>query len=149
MPGRLSKLVDADLVVPGLFMGSAPQPGRYRWLGALVLCAKEFQPESAYFPGLTVLRAPLDDDPTRSVPLQEAQIAKSVGRTVARYLSAGQPVLVTCRMGWNRSGLVIGMALHAAYGMNADEIVGRIRRARGSRALSNPRFIELLKRVAG
>jgi protein-tyrosine phosphatase len=149
MPGTLSKLVDANLVVPGLFIGSMPSPGRYRWLGALVLCAKEYQPDPTHFPGLTILRVPLDDDPVRGVTPREARNAMTMARTVARYVAASQPVLTTCVMGWNRSSLVAGLAMHALYKMPADEIIARVRHARGKNALSNPSLVKLLKRVAG
>jgi protein-tyrosine phosphatase len=148
MPGALARMVDASAVAPGLFVGSRPAPGRYRWLHVLVLCAYEYQPASSDFPGLTVLHVPLDDDPTRVMHRQEIAAATSAARTVARYLGAGRTVLVTCHQGWNRSGLVAALAMLEAFGMDADEAIARIRAARGPNALSNPIFERLIYRYA-
>jgi len=147
MPGRLAQLVDADAVAPGLYVGSRPTPGRYRWIHAIAFCAQEYQPPSPAFPGVTVLHFPMDDDPTRPLRRDETFAAISAGRTVARFLTAGRRVLVTCQQGWNRSGLVAAIAMQEAYGMEADEVIERVRHARGPYALSNPNFERLIDKV--
>jgi protein-tyrosine phosphatase len=48
-------------------------------------------------------------------------------------------------MGLNRSALIAAIAMHDVYGMRADEIIKRLRRARGAWALSNPNFEKLLR----
>jgi len=148
MPGRLAQMVDADAVAPGLYVGSRPAPGHYRWIHAIVLCALEYQPASSTFPGMTIIRAPLDDDPSRPMRRDEAATAISGARTVARFMGAGQRVLVTCQQGWNRSGLVAGLAMIEAFGADADEVIDSIRAARGEDALSNPNFERFVVRYA-
>ena len=138
---------DADLVGPNLWVGSRPLPGRYRWLHALVLTAIEYQPPGWAFPGITIVRAPLDDDPSRPMTREEVDAAISGGRTVARFLTAHQRVLVTCAMGLNRSALVAALAMQDAFDMSADEAIYRIREARGPVALSNPNFTGLIDRM--
>jgi protein-tyrosine phosphatase len=145
MPGALTRMADASLVAPGLFVGSRPTPGRYRWLHVLVLCAKEYQPSSSSFPGLTVLHVPLDDNPL-VMHREEVALAISAARTVARYLGAGRTVLASCHQGWNRSGLIAALAMREAFDMDADEAVARVRSARGPAALSNPLFEQLIYR---
>jgi hypothetical protein len=147
MPGRLAQMVDADAVAPGLFVGSRPAPGHYRWIHAIVLCAKEYQPSIGAFPGVIVVRVLLDDDPSRPMRRDEVATAISGARSVARFLAAGQRVLVTCHQGWNRSGLVAALAMHQAFGLDADEVIERVRDARGPYALSNPNFENLIERV--
>jgi protein-tyrosine phosphatase len=142
----LSQQVDADRVAAGLFVGSAPDPGHYRWIHVLVLCAQEYQPPREAYPGVAVVRVPLDDDPSRKMTKREISRAVSGGRTVARYLGSGHRVLVTCAQGWNRSGLVAGIAMLERWNMDPDEVVGRVRAARGDYALSNPRFVELIEK---
>jgi len=134
-------------VIPGLFVGSKPPPGRHACVDVIVLTAVEHQPPANQFPGAEVIHAPIDDAPNR--PMREDEIVtatKAAGR-VARRLRAGRRVLVTCAMGLNRSALVAALAMHEIYGMSADEIIARIRRARGSWALSNPNFERLLRAV--
>lgn len=136
-----------DEIVPRLFVGSKPVPGRHDDVDVVVFAAKEYQPPADLFPGVEVLYAPLDDDPTR--PLREDEIAlatKTAGR-VARRLRAGRRVLSTCAMGMNRSAIIAALAMQDVYGMSADEIIKRIRGARGSWALSNPNFERLLRTV--
>jgi hypothetical protein len=45
------------------------------------------------------------------------------------------------------AALVAALAMHEVYGMSADEIITRLRRARGAWALSNPNFEKLLRVV--
>lgn len=146
MPGGLASRIDADPVAPGLFIGSAPEPGYYRWLHVLVLCAREYQPPQRSFPGLTVIRVPFDDDPGTELSKREIRKVVSGGRTVGRYLASGQRVLVTCQMGWNRSALIAGIAMRDVWGADSVQIIERLRAARGEQALSNPQFEALLLR---
>ena len=137
---------EVNEVVPGLFVGSKPPPGRHGF-DAIVLTAEEYQPPAELFPGTEVIHAPLDDDPSRSMTEAEIAIAVRTARRVARRVRAGQKVLCSCAMGLNRSALVAALAVHEVYGMSADEIVGRLRRARGAWELSNPSFERLLRAV--
>jgi protein-tyrosine phosphatase len=125
--------VDASLVAPRLYVGSRPHPGRYRWFTTVVLCAKEYQPPSFAFPGLTVIRIPLVDDFVH--PL-----------SIARYLESGACVLTTCWQGWNRSALVAAIAMQLAFDMDADEVIAQIRETRSPNALGNPRFEQFIRR---
>lgn len=136
-----------DEVAPGLFVGSRPIPGPRLDVDTIVLTAMEHQPTGDLFPGVEVLHVPLDDDPTRPMHAAEIEGAICMGQRVARRLRAGKRVLSTCAMGLNRSALVAGLAMSEAYGMGADEIIGRIRGARGAWSLSNPHFEKLLRVV--
>jgi protein-tyrosine phosphatase len=141
---------EANEVVPGLLVGSKPPPGHHDDVDVIVLTALEYQPRAELFPGAEVLYAPFDDAPTR--PMHEDEIATALGAAarVARRLRAGRRVLVTCAMGMNRSALVAALAMQELYpSMGADEIIGRIRHARGSWALSNPNFRKLLRLAVG
>lgn len=143
-----SPQVDASRVAPGLYVGSRPQPGLYRWLGVIVLCAKEFQPPSYMYPGVMVVHVPLDDDPTRAMRPDEIALAVSTARTLARCLQAHQRVLATCRMGLNRSALIASLTMQMAYDMSPDETIKRIRSVRGPFALRNPGFRWLIRQLA-
>lgn len=136
-------------IVPGLFVGSRPFPGRRPRVDVdtIVLAAIEYQPPAELFPEAEVIHVPLDDDSSR--PLRDAEIlaATKAGNLVARRLREGRRVLVSCAMGLNRSALIAALAIHEVYGMNADEIIARIRQARGSWALTNPNFSRLLRAV--
>lgn len=134
-------------VVPGLFVGSKPAPGRYPDLDVIVLAAEEYQPPAHLFPDVEVLHAPLDDAPDRLMRDDEIATAMRAADRVARRLRAGRRVLCSCAMGLNRSSLVAAIALHDVHGMSPDAIVARIRRARGPWALSNPNFEKLLRVV--
>lgn len=134
-------------IVPGLYVGSKPAPGRHEGIDTIVLAALEYQPPASSFPGTEVLHAPLDDAPNRPMTPDEIALATKTAERVARRLRAGHRVLLTCQMGLNRSALVAALAMHEIYGMSADEIITRLRRARGSWSLSNPNFERLLRTV--
>ena len=134
-------------VAPGLFVGSKPALGRHACVDAIVLAAMEYQPPADSFPGAEVLHAPLDDDPQRPLREDEIVVATKAAGRVARRLRAGKRVLVTGAMGLNRSALIAALAMHDVFGMSADEIVGRLRGARGAWALSNPNFERLVRVV--
>jgi protein-tyrosine phosphatase len=146
MPKSLrSPPIDASLVAPRLFVGSRPPPGRYRWFNVVVLCAKEYQPPSFAFPGMTVLRLPLVDDFVHPLSAVDTALVTSNARTIARYLNGGSCVLVTCRAGINRSALVAAIVMQLAYDMDADEAIEQIRDTRSPVALSNPRFEQFVR----
>jgi protein-tyrosine phosphatase len=136
---------DANEVAPRLYVGSKPPPDRYDRFDVIVLAAKEYQPPDHWFPGSEVIHAPNDDDPRRPMEMAEIEMALKTAGRVARRLRAGRRVLVTCAMGLNRSSLIAALAMHEAYGMRADEILRRIRAARGAWAMSNPNFEKLLR----
>jgi protein-tyrosine phosphatase len=140
-------LMSQNKVASGLFVGSKPAPGRYACVDAIVLAAIEYQPSADLFPGTEVLHAPLDDDPSRQMREDEIALAAKTAGRVARRLRAGRRVLVTCAMGLNRSALIAALAMHDVFGMEADEIVTRLRSARGAWALSNPHFEKLVRAV--
>ncbi len=132
--------VEASLVAPRLYVGSRPRPGRYRWFNTVVLCAKEYQPPSHYFPGMTVIRIPLVDDFIHPLSDVDQALVTANARTIARYLESGACVLSTCWQGWNRSALVAAIAMQVAFDMSADEAITQIRETRSPNALGNPRF---------
>jgi protein-tyrosine phosphatase len=75
---------------------------------------------------------------------QEAVL--DVADEVAREVEDGGKVLVVCNMGWNRSGLVVGMALRL-LGMPADEVVEYVREKRSPNALSNSTFADMVEHL--
>ena len=133
-----------DRVAPRLWMGGEVDLDHsYIEFNAIVLCAEEIQPVLPRFRGTTV-RAPFDDSHT--VNFQERMTIVMAGREVLRRLNLGQRILVTCHMGWNRSGLVTGLALKMGRRYSTERIIERIRQARGDNALSNPTFVRILRR---
>ena len=131
-----------SFITPQLAQGSVPLDydlhGRF---DAVVLCAREHQ--DVVVPGVEVIHAPMDDArPSRA----EIQIAWNAAKRVAKRVRRGQRVLVTCAMGWNRSGLVTGLTL-IMLGLSADAAVHVIRLARGSNALSNEYFVRVMRAV--
>lgn len=134
-------------VVPGLFVGSKPTPGPHEGIDVIVLAAEEYQPPADLFPGVEVIHAPFNDDSSRLMRQAEIETATKAAGRVARRLRAGRRVLSSCFMGLNRSALVAAIAMNEVWRMGAEEIIERLRQARGPLALSNPNFERLLRVV--
>jgi protein-tyrosine phosphatase len=133
-------------VSPRLWIGAKPPfdkdlPG----VDLLVLCATEVQPGQLAFHG-AVLRCPIPD---AELDAAQARLVMQTSVAVAKAIVSGQRVLVTCRMGLNRSALVIALALHQLTTMSGEEIVEHIRRQRSQSALSNQHFVAIIERVVG
>jgi protein-tyrosine phosphatase len=134
----------AYLIPKYLAQGSVPLDydlrGRF---DTVVLCAEELQ--DVPLPGYEIIHAPFDDSgkpPTSA----EVSIAWKAAKRVAKRVNAERRVLVTCHMGWNRSGLVTGFTL-IMLGLTARQAVDAIRMARGPSALGNRHFVKLLSAV--
>lgn len=133
-----------DPIIPHLWVGAQPPEGHAvgKRFKVLVLAAKEIQGGSKYR-GIQVIKVPLDDSgppPTRN----EVFAAHLAGIEVAKHVIGHQNVLSTCHMGLNRSALVAVLALRN-LGWTANDAIGRIRMARGSQALSNSYFVEVIQ----
>jgi hypothetical protein len=145
-------MFDAHEIHPNLWQGSKPSEGRglaRLRFDCLVLCAKEAQPDSSAYPGVEVIHAPFEDGYLTTEALITAKTAAS---RVSNRLKDGKKVLVTCKAGVNRSALVVGLALHMAYGYDGRSIVDLIRSRRKlawDKALSNPHFAGELQSLKG
>lgn len=106
----------------------------------LVLVAKEYQPADRYFPGVQIVRAPIDDS---RLTLEEYTEVAKAAQTVAQALVRDKKVLTTCWMGWNRSGLVNALAL-VNLGVSPDKSIRLVRSARGPHALGNQSFVRAI-----
>jgi protein-tyrosine phosphatase len=141
--------LDADPIAKlrgggALWQGSVPPEGaavRRAGFHVLVLCAEEHQPHPSTFDGITVVHAPNDDchAPTR----EQLAIALRAAREVVRHVRAGRNVLVTCQMGWNRSGLVSALAVRDLLRCSGAKAVERVRKKRRN-ALGNRAFARIV-----
>jgi len=118
---------------PWLAQGSAPPPGVRVPFNAIVLAAREYQPEllSRYH----VLHVPLDDSGPPSH--DDCARIRSAAAYVAEHVRRRKPVLVTCWQGRNRSGVIAGLALRE-LGMSGREASRHIQLLRNG--LTNPHF---------
>lgn len=124
---------------------TAPYLVRTAQYDTIVFTAMEFQPtemEVGMLSPVEVLAHPFDDCP---LTLEHLRDAIHLAGRVARRVAQGKHVLVTCAMGWNRSGLVTALACHRLTGLSGDQIVRRVRVKRGVRALSNESFANAVR----
>lgn len=139
-----------DRIYRGLWQGGKPIVGKGEFAYAepfdtLVLCAMEIQHDGIEYPGLEVIRCPMDDD-YEHMSVGDMQRAMATAPRVARRIKAGRRVLVTCHHGRNRSGLISAMAMVIAYGdqgVTPSVAIGAVRSARNL-ALTNPQFVNFL-----
>lgn len=142
-------MIEASEIAPGLWMGSFPEMGDSlvrAGFHTLALCACDHQPPTECFFGVEVARIDLRDDGS-PVPHDQFWEAVRLAKHLARRVRAGRPVLVTCRHGRNRSGLVAALTLAAltgCSGQRASDIVRRRRRSPYGGALTNAEFCQTL-----
>lgn len=155
VPGRSERRrhprLDAHRVARKLWQGSYPRATvETRQLSddgfsLLVLCAVEHQPPASHFPGTHLLRVPLVDDYDQPLPASTWTRIEQAAWRIATHHREGGRVLVTCHMGWNRSGIVATTALALlAPTTPIDQLIEIVQRRRPN-ALSNPRFVEALR----
>jgi hypothetical protein len=136
---------DATAITPRLYQGGAPPPGDYlarHGFHLLVLCARGFQPYAKDYPGVRIRRYGMLDD---KLTPRSWKNASSAIDDVISALRRGETVLVTCELGLNRSGLIVGGALCRAEGMRGDDAIRRIRSRRGGDALNNESYADALR----
>jgi protein-tyrosine phosphatase len=138
--------LNASAISNRLWVGGEPPFDRdIPGFDALVLCAKEIQPERTGFHGV-VIRCPIVDG-----TVDQSMLARvsATSRMVVTFLAGGKRVLITCAMGLNRSALVAALAIAQLTTKSADEIIALIRDKRDPRALYNPNFVALLHHIVG
>ena len=156
---RHPDLIDANLVAGTLFCGAfePPRLDLRKHIDAIVLCAVERQPATLAYTGVKVLHCPLVDDLT-PVTIDEFHMIQKTIKRLRTLLDQGAVALVTCYMGLNRSGFIAAAALMTPPNignrlmtagttpgcMHAAEAIRLVRLARGTMALSNPKFTYIL-----
>lgn len=148
-------MIEAHEIVPGLWQGSKPATGRKvaeAGFDVAVFCAREWQPSSTYYPGVQIIHAPNEDDSLYPMTKEELQTAVVTATRLQRLLGEGKQILVTCMAGINRSGLVVALTLHKAFGYSGRTCIDIVRERRqfhDGQALRNPQFVDVLLKLPG
>ncbi|WP_062347129.1 protein-tyrosine phosphatase family protein [Herbidospora yilanensis] len=133
-------------IIPGLFMGGhfRNDPG-----GLLpVVVADEFDVVismirlDGHGPGTSAVHHACHVPDGQLTPAEMAEV-RAMSDLAAEAVRSGQKVLVRCRAGYNRSGLVVAQTL-LLLGHGLDEAINLVRTKRSSFALHNPYFVEYL-----
>lgn len=135
--------IDASRITGDLYQGSAPPIGdelAKAGFDTVVLTAVDYQPPSAFFPGIEVIRLPMADVPVR-LSREQLRSISELARIIRLRLARGNRVLVTCRAGLNRSGLVVATLLAQEADMKPVDAIRLVRARRSALALNNPAFV--------
>jgi hypothetical protein len=143
-------VIDAQEIVPNLWMGSAPPQGRElasKGFQVVTLCAFEHQPTAESFPGVAVARIDLDDAELSGKQFFEAvQLAQHLASAIRN----GEKVLITCAQGRNRSGLITALTIcwnTGCSGRTAVKAVQLRRKSPFGPALTNSHYVKALSRI--
>lgn len=83
--------------------------------------------------------------PVEDGDMPNENIVRNIATLVCRALNANEKVLVHCKAGHNRSGLICARTL-IEQGKSPEEAIETVRRARGDgHALNNEKFVEWLQ----
>lgn len=81
--------------------------------------------------------------PDGKLSLTDLNAVKDYARRIAVYVTAGSKILVRCQAGYNRSGLVVALAL-IELGWTPEQAIGQIRAKRSIWALHNIDFVRYI-----
>jgi len=131
--------------------GEIPKILRRNNISLLILAAREYQPAyitntGGNFPLINKIYLPLKDT-TNFAPgefRKTVKDAKKAAKSVVKAIKRGENVLSTCKAGWNRSGIISGLALVELTGASGKEVIHHIRKNRSRFALSNPLFARVV-----
>lgn len=129
-------------VYPRLFIGRSPEPGEHIDVDILVRLAEPFAPGVSA--NGSVVDHPLDDAEDAEVVDKAFQVVRALVPELAAAWREGKTIRIGCLAGLNRSGLVVAALLTEIAGMTGHEAVAHLRWKRGSMALCNARFHEVL-----
>lgn len=132
-----------------LFQGSAPPKGpavRSAGFNFVVLTADDVHYEDADLPGLTLYRISTQDNKDQPLSDPHIDLAHAAAEKVVEAIQDEQNVLVTCLGGFNRSGLVVALALYKLYGWPGDRIIRHIQDRRDF-ALHNKEFCRYIRNL--
>jgi Dual specificity phosphatase, catalytic domain len=129
-------------VYPRLFIGRSPEPGEHIDVDILVRLAEPFAPGVSA--NGSVVDHPLDDAEDAEVVDKAFQVVRALVPELAAAWREGKSIRIGCLAGLNRSGLVVAALLTEIAGMTGHEAVAHLRWKRGSMALCNARFHEVL-----
>lgn len=122
-------LTNAFKINSSLWQGGIPYSGpvlKDEGFTMLILCAQEWQPSEAGYPGLFVVHAPNTDN---GQPITQEQLdkAKHAASLAALEIASGGKVLSTCAQGRNRSGLVSALTLYLTQRCSGEEAAQLVR----------------------
>jgi len=136
-----------DEIIPGLFMGGHVRQGPSGELVPVVVGAEfdvviSLYRREGHGPAEAVAHQcrEIPDGPLTAAQLADA---RELAETAAAAVRGERRVLVRCRSGYNRSGLVVVQAL-VLLGYQVDDAIFLVRYRRSKWALSNHLFVEYL-----
>lgn len=138
---------DADEIVPGLWLGNRNAALNHRWLSekgikSVFNCTKDipfsYEVQRRY-------RVPVDDnlqdDEIRNLEFWSYEIVYKM----TREYQTGQPMLVHCAAGMQRSAACVAMFLMATKNMNPDQAMQYIRERRPIAFQPAPNFLNSMQ----
>ena len=140
----LNKL-DYSYIAPGIYQGSRPSNSLQLIndkFTVLVLSAVEFQPQDSRYKNIKIIKAPIRD--SYDITNEEVNKAITCSNAVCKDIVSGGKALITCYMGWNRSGLITAFCLINLYKMNGRQAVNHIKFMRKN-SLNNEVFVKIIE----
>jgi len=125
-------------IIPGLlYMGSHQEPSTLDVFDVVVGVSKQRPIYPIDHPRAAVVHVPLEDEGPPTA--EERAAARHTAKLVNEHIEAGRRVFVSCTMGLNRSGWVVGLVLRAR-GMTGKAAIALLRERRSLQILTNEWF---------
>lgn len=125
-----------DQILPGLYQSGIPDEERLQKHGIGFVVDVSAFPRKWENPNRGYVEYPLSDTTTGLPPV--GVMLDLAGKAVEQ-VGKGVPTLINCQMGWNRSGLIMGVTVWLLTGKSGAEVVDTIKSGR-PHALGNELF---------
>ncbi len=145
MPSKVDMSVNNyDEIIPNLFLGGYKALEDYKKFDLIINCTKDIEFPSSNLIICKYIRLPVNDEPDEANKLKDLLDSNNVLEIINKYLIEKKNVLVHCKMGQQRSAIVISCYLMKYFYISSDEAIEYVKAKRPIAFFGQVNFIDIL-----
>lgn len=137
-----------DEIIPNLFLGSYKALQDYKKFDLIINCTKDIEfPKGDESNGwVKYVRLAVNDEPSEAKKLQDMLDGNNILEMINTYLMENKKVLVHCKMGQQRSAIVIVCYLMRYFYVSSTEAINFVKAKRPIAFFGQVNFIDMLNK---